>query len=185
MINAARDGGIARKQDLNREPVLWAEANPFAAERAATYIFLASMIGTLRPRRGHGASSPEVKAATSVPDSVYTVTDADSVVEELVNPDTGMSAVETIPGRGNNQPARYYLSTRLTYRMLVNSVKSTITDSERDAVIAEFADRLASTGPFREVKFVTADPSRDAAAVLATEGIDTAHVNRLVVLDPA
>lgn len=92
VVNAARDGGIARKQDLNREPVLWAEANPFAAERAATCIFLASIIGTLRPRRGHGASSPEVKAATSVPDSVYTVTDADSVVEELVNPDTGMSA---------------------------------------------------------------------------------------------
>lgn len=185
VVNATRDGGTARKQDLNREPVLWAEANPFAAERAATYIFLASIIGALRPRRGRGASSPEVKAATSVPDSVYTVTDADSVVEELVNPDTGMSAVEAIPGRGNNQPARYYMSTRLTYRMLVNQIKRTITDPERDAVIAQFAGRLASSGPFREIKFVTADSSRDPADVLATEGIDTAHINRLVVLDPA
>ena len=30
---------------------------------------------------------------------------ADSVVEGLVNPDGGMSAVETLPGRGNTQPA--------------------------------------------------------------------------------
>ena len=185
VVNATRDGGVARKQDLDRGPLLWAEANPFAAERAATYIFLASIVGTLRPGRGRGASSPEVKSATSVPDSVYTVTDADSVVEELVNPDTGMSAVETIPGRGNNQPARYFLSTRLTHRMLVNNIKRTITESERDTVIAQFAARLASTGPFRELKFVTADPSRDAGEVLATAGIDNAHVNRLVVLDPA
>jgi hypothetical protein len=35
------------------------------------------------------------------------------------------------------------------------------------------------------MKVVTADPSRDAAEVLATAGIDNAHVNRLVVLGPA
>lgn len=69
--------------------------------------------------------------------------------------------------------------------MLVNNIKRTITDPERDAAIAQFADRLASSGPFREVKFVTAQVSRDAADVLATKGIDIAHVNRLVVLDPA
>ena len=63
-------------------------------------------------------------------------------------PDAGMSAVETLPGRGNTQPARYFLSTRLTYRMLVNNIKRTITEPERDAVIAQFAARLASTGPF-------------------------------------
>ncbi|HEX7427486.1 MAG TPA: hypothetical protein VF328_11165 [Mycobacterium sp.] len=67
---------------------------------------------------------------------------------------------------------------------LVNNIKGTITEPERDAVIAQFAARLASTGPFREMKVVTADPSRDAADVLATAGIDNAHVNRLVVLDP-
>ena len=56
--------------------------------------------------------------------------------------------------------------------MLVNNIKRTITEPERDAVIAQFAARLASTGPFREMKVVTADPSRDAADVLATAGID-------------
>ena len=78
-----------------------------------------------------------------------------------------MGAVETLPGRGNAQPARYFLSSRLTYRMLVNNIKRTITEPERDAVIAQFAAGLASTGPFREMKVVTADPSRDAADVLA------------------
>lgn len=56
----------------------------------------------LRPRR----SAPEIKAATSVPDANYTITDADSVVEELVNPDRGMSALDINPGQGDNKPAR-------------------------------------------------------------------------------
>ena len=185
VVNAKRDGGIARKQDLERGPIMWAEANPFAAERAATFVFLASIIGTLRPGRGRGASAPEVKAATSVADPLYTVTDADSVVEELINTERGMSAVEVIPGRGNNQPARYFLSTRLTHRMLVNNIKRTITEAERDEVIAQFAARLSSSGPFRELKFVAADPTRTATEVLSTAGIDNAHVNRLIVLDPA
>ncbi len=185
IVNAKRNEGIARKQDLDRQPLMWTEANPLAAERAATFIFLASVVGTLRPGKGRGASAPEVKAATGVPDLAYTLTDADSVVDELVNPDKGMSAIEVIPGRGNNQPARYYLSTRLTHRMLVNNIRRTVTDEERDQVLAEFAARLASSGPFRDVKFIKADLTRSATDILATAGIDTAHVNRLVVLDPA
>jgi hypothetical protein len=185
VVNHDGTSGTARRQDLNRSELIWTHSNPRAAERAATFIFLSSIVGTLRPGRGRGASSPEVKAVTNVPDITYTLTDADSVVDELVNPDKGMSAVEIIPGRGNNQPARYFMSTRLTHRMLVNNIKRTITESERDEAIAQFAARLASTGPFREVKFIPADLSRTPADVLATAGIDTAHVNRLVVLDPA
>lgn len=185
IVNAHRDSGIACRQDLEREPLMWAQANPHAAERAATFVFLASIIGTLRPGRGRGASAPEVKAATSVPDSVYTVTDADSVLEELVGSDRGMTAVETIPGQGNNKPPRYFLSTRLTHRMLVANIKRTITEAERDAVIAQFAERLASSGPFRELKFVRAEQGRSGVDVLTTSGIDNAHVNRLIVLDPA
>ncbi|PCK24398.1 DUF499 domain-containing protein [Rhodococcus qingshengii] len=185
VVNAARDGGIARKQDLARDLLMWAESNPFASERAATFIFLASIVGTLRPGRGRGASAPEVKAATSIPDPLYTVTDADLVVDDLVNPDRGMNAVESIPGQGNNKPARYFLSTRLTHRMLVNNIKRTITETERDQVIAKFAEKMTSSGPFRDVKFVPADRSRTAVEVLTTAGIDTAHVNRLIVLDPS
>lgn len=185
VVNAARNGGTARKQDLDRQPLIWSASNPLAAERAATFVFLASVVGTLRPGRGRGASAPEVKAVMSVPDGSFTVTDADSVVDDLVNPDRGMSAVEVVPGRGNNQPARYFLSTRLTHRMLVNNIKRTITETERDQAISEFASRLSSSGPFRDLRFVKADLFRTPTEVLSTAGIDTAHVNRLVVLDPA
>ncbi|MGC4939309.1 DUF499 domain-containing protein [Kribbella sp. DT2] len=185
VVNHDSSAGTARRQDLERQPLIWSDSNPRAAERAATFILLASIVGTLRPGRGRGASAPEVKAATSVPDTNYSLTDADSIVDELVNPDQGMSAVEIIPGQGNNKPARYFLSTRLTHRMLVNNIRRTITDSERDQVLAEFAQRLASSGPFRELKFVKADFSRSAANVLATAGLDTAHTSRLIVLDPA
>ena len=133
VVNNDGTAGTARQQDLQRDPLIWSADNPRAAERAATYVFLASIVGTLRPGRGRGASAPEVKAATSVPTAAYTITDADEVVDTLVNPDRGMSAIEVIPGQGNNKPARYFLSTRLTHRMLVNNIRRTITDIERDA----------------------------------------------------
>jgi hypothetical protein len=185
IVNHDRSSGTARRQDNERSPNLWADANPSAAERAATFIFLASIVGTLRPGRGRGASAPEVMAATSVPDINYTLTDADSVVDELVYPDRGMSALDIIPGQGNNKPARYFLSTRLTYRMLVSNIRRTITDAERDQVIAEITQKLASSGPFRELRFVPADSQRNASDVLATSGLDTAYTTRLIVLDSA
>jgi hypothetical protein len=58
--------------------------------------------------------------------------------------------------------------------MLVNNIRRTITDPERDAVLVEFAQKHASTGPFREMKFVQADPTRSPAEVLSTAGSDTA-----------
>lgn len=185
VVNHAGDSGTARRQDLNRESLLWSDANPRAAERAATFIFMASIVGTLRPGRGRGASAPEVKAATSIPNAAYTITDADAVVAELVDVDHGLSALDIIPGQGNNKPARYFLSTRLTHRMLVNNIRRTITEAERDAVLVEFAQRLASTGPFRELRFVAADAARTPAEVISTAGLDTAFTTRLVVLDPA
>ncbi|OSC22350.1 AAA family ATPase [Mycobacterium vulneris] len=185
VVNHAGNSGTARRQDLNREALLWSEANPRAAERAATFIFMASIVGTLRPGRGRGASAPEVKAASSIPNVAYTITDADAVVAELVDVDRGLSALDIIPGQGNNKPARYFLSTRLTHRMLVNNIRRTITESERDAVLVEFAQKLASTGPFRELRFVAADATRTPAEVLSTAGLDTAFTTRLVVLDPA
>ncbi|MGY2119104.1 DUF499 domain-containing protein [Nocardia gipuzkoensis] len=185
VVNHNGTAGAARRQDLARPTVVWGQTNPRSAERAATFIFLASVVGTLRPGRGRGASAPEVKAATAVPDLNYTITDADSVVHDLVNPDRGMSALDIIPGQGNNKPARYFLSTRLTHRMLVNNIRRTITDTERDEVIAEFARKLTSSGPFRAVEFVAADSDRSAADVLITAGLDTAYTTRLVVLDPA
>jgi len=101
VVNNDDSAGTARQQDRERNSLLWGDANPRAAERVATFVFLASIVGTLRPGRGRGASAPEVKAACSVPDLAFTVTDADTVIEELVGPDTGMSAVEVIPGQGH------------------------------------------------------------------------------------
>ncbi|OBB05372.1 AAA family ATPase [Mycolicibacterium conceptionense] len=188
VVSNDETSGAARQQDINREPLLWREANPRAAERAATFIFLASIVGTIRPRGGRGATAPETKAATSVPNAIYTITDADEVVNALVNPDRGMSAVEVAPGQGNNKPARFFLSTRLTHRMLVNDIKKTITPLDRDKVIAETVERLMNSGPFSENRFVPADPPdshRTPKEILTTQGIDTAHTTRLVVLDPA
>jgi hypothetical protein len=185
IVNHDSSAGTARRQDLERLPSAWSPSNPRAAERAATFIFLASVVGTLRPGRGRGASAPEVKAATSVTDATYTITDADSVVDDLINPNRGMSALDITPGQGNNKPARYFLSTRLTHRMLVKNIRRTITEAERDQVIATISKRLASNGPFRDVHFVPADPQRSSADVLATAGLDTAYTTRLIVLDPA
>ena len=185
VVNNDETGGTARRQDLNRDALLWSGDNPRAAERAATYILLSSIVGTLRPGRGRGASAPEVKAATSVPSLSYTISDADAVIDELVNPDRGMSALDIIPGQGNNKPARYFLSTRLTHRMLVNNIRRTITDTERDEVLAEFTERVSTSGPFRDHRLIRADPQRSPTEVLTTAGIDTAYTTRLIVLDPA
>src|SRR4029079_2659345 len=102
----------------------------------------ASIVGTLRPGRGRGASAPEVRASCSVPDLAFTVTDADTVVDELIGPDTGLSAIEVVPGQGHNKPARYFLSTRLTHRMLVNNLRRTVTDEDRDALLSIASERL-------------------------------------------
>lgn len=184
IVNNDETGGTARLQDLERTALAWGRENPRAAERAATFVFLASVVGTLRPGLGRGASAPEVKAATAVPGLSYTVTDADAVVEELVDRDRGMSALEVVPGQGNNKPARYFLSTRLTHRMLVRNIRRTITEEEREEAIADFAQRMANSGPF-QLKFVKADPTRTPAEVLATAGLDAAYSKRLIILDSA
>ncbi|PWU48923.1 AAA family ATPase [Micromonospora globispora] len=177
--------GSARLLDLGRKVVFWQGSNPRTAERAATFLFLTSIVG-VRPGGRRGASVPEIKAATAVPDLNYTNAEADGVVA-VVTDDTagGLSALEYIPGQGNNKPARYYLSTRLTYRMLVNSLRKTITDHERDQCIAESAKELISSGPFKKKIYVDADLSRTATQVLATAGIDDARTTRLVVCDAA
>jgi hypothetical protein len=184
IVNQDDTGGAARSLDLARNQLMWGSSNPRAAERGATMIFLTSIVGA-RPGGRRGASAPEVKAATIIADRNYVLADADGVVEDLVNQDIGMSAVEVIPGQGNNKPARYYLSTKLTYRMLVNNLRKTITEAERDQVLAEIAERLSNTGPFKKRIFVRADQARHAAEVLATAGIDDARTTRLVILDPA
>lgn len=183
--------GTARTLDLARaaahaggEPVLWQDENPRAAERAATAMFLSSVVGTIRVGKGRGATNPELKAATVVPGGKYSVTDADTVIETLTG-DSGMSAIEVIPGQGNNKPARYFLSTRLTHRMLLNDIRKSVTDADRDVVISDTVQKLMNSGPFSSIKYVQAEADRSAADVLMSAGLDQANANRLFVLDPA
>lgn len=179
--------GTARLLDVNRgtdDRALWHHSNPRASERAATAIFLTSIVsGRSQGRRG--ATDAEVKAATVVPDPAYMFADADAVLKDLTDPDTGLVSIEVTPGQ-KGQQTRYFLSTEQTLLMLQRAMRDTITDAERDTVIAEFAEHLTDTGPFDRKLFVRASTDRHSAReVLATAGIDDARVSRLVVLDPA
>lgn len=192
ITNPEQTKGTARTHDLERaaahangDPLLWQDANPRAAERAATAMFLASVVGTIRVGKGRGATNPELKAATVIPGGLYTVTDADTVIDTLTG-DYGMSAIEVIPGQGNNKPARYFLSTRLTHRMLLNDIRKSVTDADRDVAISDMVQKLTSSGPFGSTpRYVAADHEHSAAEVLMNAGLDQANTNRLIVLDPA
>lgn len=178
--------GSARLLDLQRTPAPFSAANPRAAERAATALFLYSVVGA-RAQGRQGAIEAELKAATFAPDAAFAPVDADTVLAELEDPDAGLAALERLEGRGG-QPARLFLSTRQTLNMLLRAARVSISEPERDEEFVRAVDRLANTGPFKakmvvEVKSEAEDP-RGLREVLETSGIDDARVNRLVVLDP-
>lgn len=183
-IVAADDrNGAARVLDRQRKNSLLTQANPRAAERAATCLFLCSVIGARGGGR-QGATEAELKAAMFVPDAVFSLAEADTVVADLLDVDGGgLASVEHIAGRGG-QPARLFMSTQQTLNMLVRSARAGIEDADRDEELARTAERLAATGPFKSKHFVGADLERTPLDVLATAGIDDARSTRLVVLDP-
>jgi hypothetical protein len=178
-------GGSARLLDLNRGTTLFTTANPRAAERAATALFLLS-VGA-RPQGRRGATEAELKAACFVPHSAFSLPDAESVLHELQDSTTGLAALERIEGRGA-QPARLFLSTRQTVNMLFRAAREAIGDAERDAELAKLAESLSNSGPFRDKKLVEAKSEdvdgRSLREILSTAGIDDARSTRLVVLDP-
>jgi hypothetical protein len=175
--------GSARDLDRERHTGLFADANPHAAERGATCLFLCSIVGSRGGGR-QGASEPEIKAAMFVPTANFGLADADSVVNALKDVDGGgLASVEVIAGKGGQLP-RLFMSTRQTLNMLVRAARGTVADEERDAEIARIAERLTTSGPFKTPMFVSADPGRAPREVLGTAGIDDARSTRLVVLDP-
>ena len=186
IVNETDTGGAARLLDPGRDQTIWSDSDPRAAERAATALFLYSIIGA-RSQGRRGATEAELKAATFVPDGRYGIADADGVLAELQDPDTGLAALERIEGRGGQAP-RLFLSTRQTLRMLFRGQRAAVTDHDRDEELARATKRLARTGPFKACPFVEArgedeDP-RPLREILATAGIDDARSARLVVLDP-
>jgi hypothetical protein len=71
---------------------------------------------------------------------------------------------------------------------LVKSTRTAVSDLDRDLEMAECAERLISSGPFKQTFFVTAaqaeqDP-RSSRETIEAVGIDNARATRLVVLDP-
>jgi Protein of unknown function (DUF499) len=175
--------GSARLLDRNRADMLTHDTNPRAAERAATCLFLCSIVGSRGGGR-QGATDSEVKAAMFVPDSNFAYGNCEAVLAELVDVESGgLASVEHLAGKGGQAP-RYFLSTRQTLNMLFRSARATVTDEERDGEYAATASRLSVTGPFKTKLFVEADLDRSAHDVLATAGIDDARTTRLVVLDP-
>jgi hypothetical protein len=184
IVNLEDTDGTARRLDLDRTGAPWAASNPRAAERAATMIFLASIVGARGGSR-RGASDPEVKAATMVPDPAYDYAEADSMVRILVDPDArGLATVETFDGRVG-QPPRYFLSTQQRLPMLIRAMRNTVTDEECYAAIAERTQALLRPGSFAEARLVPAVANQSRRGVLVAAELDKPRVTRLFALDPA
>jgi hypothetical protein len=179
--------GVARRLDLRREPAGWNDRNPRAAERAATALFVYSI--SPRPGGRRGATQPELLAATFVAANSFGTGDAEVVWTELCDHNTGLTAIDVLPGKGG-QPTRWVFETRQTLRMLQRREREAITDAERDEAVTTEAFDIATSGPFDRTVHVdggdvpagevTADALR---ALLEGAGIDDRRSNRLVVLD--
>lgn len=178
--------GSARELDLNRTNALFTPANPRAAERMATALFLYSVVGA-RAQGRQGGTEAELKAASFVADAAYDVSQAETVLAEIQDPEIGLAALERIEGRGGQAP-RLFLSTRQTLNMLYRAARVSVSDKERDEEFVRVVDRLATTGPFKSKVLVEAkgeeDDARSLREILAASGIDDARNTRLVVLDP-
>ncbi len=178
------------RTDTAKEP--WGDANPYAHERAATMIAVASLMPRGQGRRG--ASQPEIKVASAITSGIYTVGDADGVLDRLtdINSERSMTSAEKIDGVGG-QPPRYYLNPETGAKVIYRQHRQAVTAQDRDDILASEAQEIARTGPFDVVVFADSDRSlpsdsdrRDKAVeFLTAAGVDDARRNRLVILDPA
>jgi hypothetical protein len=183
VVDTTDTRGTAREKDLGRTGG-FAAANPRAAERLGTALFLYSV--SPRPRGQQGATEAEVKSATFVSDTGYQPSDADVVFAELQDPGTGFVTLDSLPGKGG-QPGRHFFSTRQTINMLIKAQRAMVSDPDRDAVPADRAWELVKSGPFNATIRVETPPATDGQTplqILAAAGIDDARKTRLVVLDP-
>ena len=178
--------GVARRLDKARTEG-WSHANPRAAERMATALFVRSLCP--RANGARGATEAELHAASFVPISGYGTGDAEAVAVELLETDAGMASVDSIPGRGAT-PKRWMVETRKTLGMLVRAEKQAISEAVRDGAVTERAFEIANSGPFDAVIRVDGEevPQHgvsvaDACEVIGQAGIDRAHQTRLVILD--
>lgn len=170
----------------------WGASNPHAHERAATMVAVASLMPRGAGRRG--ASEPEIKIASGLPTITYSVGDADGVIARLtdINSEASMASAEAIEGKGG-QPRRYYLNPETGAKVVYRQHRQSVTNQDRDDLIATTVQALTSSGPFNKTLFVDSDRSlatdeerREIARdTLLNFGVDHARTNRLIVLDPA
>jgi hypothetical protein len=185
-------GGQARVLDdtvTTTEP--WGHLNPRAHERAATMIAVSSLMPRGQGRRG--ASAPEIKIASSVPDLAYGVGDADGVLDRLtdINSEAAMSAVDKTSVKG--QQPRFHINPETGPKVIYRQHRQAVTPQDRDDLIAITAQDISTSGPFKKKPFIDADRSlstdearRDVAVeTLLNAGIDDARTNRMIILDPA
>lgn len=193
LAESAEASGQARSLDKSvTVKEHWGSANPHAHERAATMIAVASLMPRGAGRRG--ASDLEIKVASALPTITYSVGDADGVISRLtdINSDASMASAEAIEGKGG-QPRRYYLNPETGAKVIYRQHRQSITNQDRDDLIATTVQAMTSSGPFTKSVFVDADRSlpsdeerRDSARdTLINTGVDDARTNRLIVLDPS
>lgn len=170
----------------------WGQANPHAHERAATMVAVASLMPRGAGRRG--ASEPEIKVASALHNVIYSVGDADGVINRLtdINSESSMASAEPIEGKGG-QARRYYLNPETGAKVVYRQHRQSVTAQDRDDLIATTVKELTTTGAFSKSLFIDADRAlptdgerRDVATdTLLAAGVDDARSNRLVVLDPS
>ncbi len=179
IVSKDRSSGRAVEIDAAFADRAWAEMYPCPAVRAATALFLYSLVPRTQTRRG--ATKEELLAAAHVPGSALRYQDMDEVFGALTDEESGLGSLEIIAGRGGNTPTRYVLSTAMTLRMFFRRAKLGLESEERDLFLWERAKQLARKGGgFQEL--IPIDGEDDEAKAFAD--VDDARSNRLVVLDP-
>ena len=182
--------GTARRLDTARAARHGAAAavNPHAAQRIATAMFVRSVCP--RPSGHHGASEPELLAASFVPDRAYSPGDAEAVLQSLAPPD-GLISVSVTGDDGNRSPRRWRFETRHTLAAMTRSAQGAVTAALSDAAIAERAFAAALSGPFDDIITVDSGPAPSSGTkpetrrtVLRGAQIDRKLRTRLIVLDP-
>lgn len=179
-------GGMAAGIDRDlAKTESWAATNPRAAQRMATALLLYSLAP--RPGGRFGATDAEIRAASFVLERTYAATDAETVFNALRDPDGGLGSLEFTAGTGG-QPPRYQLTTRQTLHMLVRTQRAAVADQDRDATIADTAERLLQKGTgFAKKRFIRDEADARGAAQPDAEllgDIDEKDATRLVALDP-
>ena len=178
--------GSAQAIDAGRDEG-WRDANPRAAERMATAIFVRSLCP--RPSGNRGATESEVYGASFVPVNGYGPGDAEAVLSELCRDDRGLGALSRTPGTGR-APPRYRFETGKTLEMLTRAQRKTVTDRDRDDKVTEIAFRLATSGPFNEIVNIDAGSAPDGPVTvegcrkaIEAAGIDNKNTTRMIVCD--